>query len=255
MLIVLSPAKTLDFSNINSVNEHSLPVFMEEATKLVKIIKKYKPSKLSSLMGISAKLADLNYERFLKWDSNHIIPEAKEAVFAFKGDVYIGLGAQSLSEQNLDYLNLNLRILSGLYGVLKPFDLIREYRLEMGTALPNNRGSDLYKFWGNRISKQINQDIEQSSGEKVLINLASNEYFKSVTVKDIEYRIITPVFKEYKDNDYKIVSFFAKKARGLMTRYIAINNITSSDDIKRFNLERYTYNESISKPDEWVFTR
>jgi len=255
MLIVLSPAKTLDFSKNNSGNEHSIPLFLEDAAKLVKIIKKFKPVQLSSLMGISAKLADLNYERFLKWDLEHNLDNAKNAIFAFKGDVYIGLEAESLADSQLSFLNQNLRILSGLYGALRPFDLIKEYRLEMGTALPNAKGGDLYKFWGSKISKQINLDIEQSSGEKVLINLASNEYFKSIPTKDIKYRIITPTFKEYKNDEYKIVSFFAKKARGLMARYIAMNNLNQTDDIKLFNLAGYSFNQSISKPDEWVFTR
>ncbi len=255
MLIVISPAKTLDFSNINSGKEHSIPLFLEDAAKLVKIIKKFKPDRLSSLMGISAKLADLNYERFLKWDSEHNITNAKSAIFAFKGDVYIGLEAESLADHQLSYLNRNVRILSGLYGTLRPLDIIKEYRLEMGTALPNPKGSDLYKFWGSKISKQINLDIEQSEGEKVLVNLASNEYFKSLPLKDIKYRIITPTFKEYKNDEYKIVSFFAKKARGLMTRYIAMNNLNQTEDIKLFNLGGYTFNESLSKANEWVFTR
>lgn len=255
MLIVLSPAKTLDFSTDNSINESSLPVFLQEAANLVKIIKKYKPAKLSLLMGISAKLADLNYERFLKWDTEHNPPFAKQAILAFKGDVYIGLDAENLSAQDLSFINRNVKILSGLYGILKPFDLIREYRLEMGTLLLNPKGSDLYKFWTNKITKQVNIDMEHADGEKVLINLASNEYFKIIIPKDIRYRIITPVFKEFKDNEYKVVSFFAKKARGLMVRYIAINRITTSEKIKAFNLAGYSYNESISKSDEWVFSR
>jgi uncharacterized protein len=255
MLIVLSPAKTLDFFENNSIKEHSLPLFMKEASKLVKIIKKFKPAQLSSLMGISAKLADLNYERFLKWDSEHYIPSAKHAVLAFMGDVYIGLDAQNLSNDELSYINHHVRILSGLYGLLSPFDLIREYRLEMGTALPNPKGTDLYKFWTKKITHQVKLEIEKSAGEKVLINLASQEYFKSIVVKDLKCRVITPVFKEYKDKEYKLISFFAKKARGLMTRFIAINNINSPEVLKQFNLEGYAFNEILSKPDEWVFTR
>ncbi len=255
MLIVLSPAKTLDFSKTITNQVITIPVFLKEAEKLVKIARKFKPAQLSLLMGISAKLADLNFERFLKWEINHSSENSKQALFAFKGDVYLGLDSKSLNEVQLSYLNNNLRILSGLYGSLKPFDLIQEYRLEMGTQIVNPKGNDLYKFWGKKITNEIIKALDNSYGEKVLINLASNEYFKSIVTKDLKNRIITPVFKEQKEDGYHFVSFFAKKARGLMTRFIALNNINQSEDIKHFNLERYAYNEDLSKHDEWVFTR
>lgn len=256
MLIVLSPAKTIDFSIENNTNiESSTPAFVQEAEELVGILQQFKPEELSKLMKISAKLADLNYERFLKWDITHDSITSKPAVFAFKGEVYVGLDAKSLMQKELEYLNKNLRILSGLYGVLKPFDLLREYRLEMGTKLENSKGKNLYKFWGNKIALKINSAIDDSIGEKVLINLASNEYFKSIDKKAIKYPVITPVFKELKDDKYKVVSFFAKKARGLMTRYIAQNNITEPEQIKTFNLANYSFNEDLSSETEWVFSR
>jgi len=255
MLILLSPAKTLDFSEHHLIDNFSLPVFLNDSEKLIKILRKLKPDDLSSLMRISAKLADLNYERFLKWDKEHSSQFARQAIFAFKGDVYIGLDALTLNEKELYFLNDHLRILSGLYGVLKPFDLIQEYRLEMGTSLQNSKGADLYSFWTKNITKQIKSDIEHSTGEKVLINLASNEYYKSVNMNDIKCRVITPVFKEYKNNELNFISFFAKKARGLMTRFIATHNIKSSEDIKNFNLENYSFREDLSKPDEWLFCR
>jgi cytoplasmic iron level regulating protein YaaA (DUF328/UPF0246 family) len=255
MLIVLSPAKSLDFSQVNRNTERYEPIFVKEAATLIKGLRKLKASELSSLMNISAKLADLNFERFLKWDPDHSNDETKQAVLAFKGDVYIGLDAGSLSDDHLRYVNKNVRILSGLYGILRPFDSIHEYRLEMGTKLENSKGKDLYSFWGTKIASEVNKAIEQSDGEKVLINLASNEYFKSIDQKTLKYPIITPVFKDFKDDKYKVISFFAKKARGMMTRYVAENNITEPEKIKTFNYGNYSFNEELTKGNEWVFTR
>jgi uncharacterized protein len=255
MLVVLSPAKSLDFSQADRKTEVSKPDFVNEAAILVKQLRKLKASELSSLMKISAKLADLNFERFLKWDSEHSGKDTKQAILAFKGDVYVGLDAYSLPDEQLSYVNKNVRILSGLYGILRPFDLVREYRLEMGTKLKNSKGKDLYKFWGTKIVAEVNKAIDQSDGEKVLINLASNEYFKSIDQKKLKFPIITPVFKDFKDDKYKIISFFAKKARGMMTRYIAENNITNPENIKTFNYGNYSFNEELTKGNEWVFTR
>jgi uncharacterized protein len=255
MLAVLSPAKSLNFSRPPQAVKYSLPEFIKEAEGLVKLLRKYSPADLSSLMGISAKLADLNFERFVKWDKNHNSVNSKEAVFAFNGDVYDGLDAYSLNDDNLLFLNQHVRILSGLYGVLCPFDLINEYRLEMGSKLQNKQGNDLYAYWGNKIALSVNSAIENSSGEKVLINLASNEYFKSINLKELKYPVITPVFKEFKDNEFQLISFFAKKARGLMTRYIATEKITEPQQLKFFNLGGYAFNQELSKNDSWVFTR
>ncbi|MEN8120483.1 MAG: peroxide stress protein YaaA [Bacteroidota bacterium] len=255
MLFVISPAKSLDFSLKVDLKEKSEPVFLNEAQVLVEELRKYKHEELSSLMGISAKLAELNYERFIKWHLPFTSQNAKPAINVFKGDVYLGLDAKSLSIKEIEFANNHLRILSGLYGVLSPLDIIQEYRLEMGTKLTNPIGKNLYEFWGNKITLEINKAIEESSGEKVLINLASNEYFKSILKKDLNYDVVTPVFKDYKNGQYKIISFFAKKARGLMSRFIIQNNITKSEDIKAFDSANYLFNPKLSSEKEWVFIR
>ncbi len=255
MLLVISPAKSLDFSQTNDFENFSEPVFLKEAQILIKELRNYKPEELSSLMSISAKLAELNYERFIKWHLPFNLQNAKPALYAFKGDVYQGIDAKSLNNKEIKFANTHLRILSGLYGVLAPLDIIQEYRLEMGTKLTNLTGKNLYEFWGDKITTEINKAIEQSSGEKVLINLASNEYFKSIQAKNLNYEVITPVFKDYKNGQYKIVSFFAKKARGLMSRFIFQNNITKAENIKAFDLANYHFNPELSQKKEWIFTR
>jgi len=255
MLLVISPAKSLDFSQKIESKEFSQAIFLDDAQILVNELRKFKQEELSSLMSISAKLAELNYERFVKWQLPFTTQNAKQALFVFKGDVYQGIDVKSLSNKELKFANKNLRILSGLYGVLSPFDIIQEYRLEMGTKLSNPKGKNLYEFWDNKITSEINKAIELSSGEKVLINLASNEYFKSIKTKQLNYDVITPVFKDNKNGQYKIISFFAKKARGLMSRFIFQNNITKSEDIKAFDLANYHFNTELSIGKEWVFTR
>ena len=255
MLIVISPAKSLDFSIQTNIKEYSIPPFLNDSKLLIENLRKYRPEQLSSLMNISAKLAELNYERFVKWHLPFSPENAKPALFVFKGDVYQGLDTETLSKEDISFANNHLRILSGLYGILKPLDLIQEYRLEMGSKLKNERGKNLYEFWGDKITDEINKAVEQSSGEKFLINLASNEYFKSINKKKLNYEVITPVFKDYKNGQYKIISFFAKKARGLMSRFIIQNRIEKAEDIKAFNLSDYRYNEELSKDKEWVFTR
>lgn len=255
MLLVISPAKSLDFSIQKNIEGTSLPPFLQESKILVEKLRQFHPEELSKLMNISAKLAELNYERFVKWHLPFNTDNAQPAIFVFKGDVYQGIDIESFNKDDLLFANQHLRILSGLYGVLKPLDLIQEYRLEMGTKLKNSKGKNLYEFWGDKISSEINQAIEQSSGEKVLINLASNEYFKSIQKKKLNYEIITPIFKDYKNGQYKIISFFAKKARGMMSRFIIQNKIKNSEDIKAFNLADYHFNEELSKEKEWVFTR
>lgn len=255
MLIVLSPAKTINFSRKLPLEEYTVPVFIDQASELVKILKNHKPGELSSLMGISARLADLNYERFIKWNKLHKPDNARHAIGAYDGDVYDGLEVDTLSTDNLKFINKNVRIFSGLYGILKPFDLIMEYRLEMGTRLTNDRGSNLYQFWDKKINQQINKAIEESDGEKVLINLASAEYFKSIISASLKYPVITPVFKEYKDGAYKFIGFLAKKARGMMTRFAAIEKITKPEELKSFTLGGYAFDPEMSSKDQWVFTR
>ena len=255
MLLVISPAKSLDFSVQTDINSLSVPPFLNDSQILIEQLKKLRPEELSKLMNISAKLSELNYERFIKWHLPFTPENAKPALFVFKGDVYQGMDVDTFSKEDVDYANKQLRILSGLYGVLKPLDMIQEYRLEMGTKLQNPRGKNLYEFWGDKITEEINAAIKQSRGEKVLINLASNEYFKSINTKKLNYEIITPVFKDYKNGQFKIISFYAKKARGLMSRFIIQNKIEKAIDIKAFNLDNYQYNHELSKEKEWVFTR
>ncbi len=255
MLLVISPAKSLDFSVKTDTKSLSVPPFLNDSQVLIEELRKLRPEELSKLMNISAKLSELNYERFIKWHLPFTPENAKPALFVFKGDVYQGMNVNTFSEEDVDYADKQLRILSGLYGVLKPLDMIQEYRLEMGTKLQNPRGKNLYEFWGDKITEEINASIKQSHGEKVLINLASNEYFKSINIKKLNYEVITPVFKDYKNGQFKIISFYAKKARGLMSRFIIQNRIEKTIDIKAFNLDNYRYNHELSKEKEWVFTR
>ena len=205
-------------------------------------------------MGISEKLGDLNFGRFLNWQPEFTSDNAKQAVLAFKGDVYTGLDAEKLSEKELVWSQDHLRILSGLYGLLRPLDLMQPYRLEMGTKLPNKKGKNLYDFWGNKITDGLNQVLVET-GSQVLVNLASNEYFKSVNRSNLNADVITPVFKDWKNGQYKIISFYAKKARGLMSRYIIKNKITDPEKLKQFDVAGYTYNAAMSSAREWIFTR
>ncbi len=254
MLIVLSPAKSLDFSDVKQQVNISYPNFIKEASVLVDELRKYDANSISKLMKISAKLSDLNVLRFSKWNINHA-KNTKPSIFAFKGGVYQGIDAETLNDKDLNYLNVNMRILSGMYGVLKPFDAIKEYRLEMGTKLENPKGKNLYAFWEQKIAKEINLSLEKSKGDKTLVNLASNEYFKSIDKKTLKYPIITPVFKDYKNGDYKVISFYAKKARGLMTRFAAQNNITEVEQLKTFNEANYEFSHKLSTNNTWVFVR
>ena len=254
MLIVVSPAKKLDFESPVATEKFTQSTLLAHSEELIKRCIKLTPADLSSLMGISDQLAGLNAARFGEWSLPFTPANARQAVLAFSGDVYTGLQASEFSEESFDFAQSHLRILSGLYGLLKPLDLIQAYRLEMGTKLDNERGTNLYQFWGDIITENLNEAIE-AQGDKVLINLASTEYFKSVKKKSVNADIITPAFKDWKNGQYKIISFFAKKARGLMANYIIENKITSLDDLKRFNSAGYEYSEELSKGNDWVFTR
>ncbi len=254
MLLVISPAKTLDFQSMEKQYSTSFPSFLGLSTKLIDELRNYKAQELESLMSISPKLADLNRERFLQWQLPFTSENSKPAVFAFRGDVYTGLDVDSLTETETLRLNKHLRILSGLYGVLRPLDGIQAYRLEMGTKLENEKGNTLYKFWGDLITNQINNDLIENKYE-YLINLASNEYFKSIDKKQIKKPIITPVFKDYKNGTYKVISFYAKKARGFMTRFIIQNQINTIDGLKTFDQANYLFNNDLSTDTELVFTR
>lgn len=255
MLLTISPAKTLDFENPKKGDDIELPVFIEESAYLVEKLKKYSPPKLKSLMKISDNLAELNYERFQNWTPNFNPDNAREAIHVFKGEVYQGLDVESLTPNDITYLQDHLIILSGLYGALKPMDSILPYRLEMGTSIKVTEvKNNLYKFWDNKITDYFNQRLEEENTD-VLINLASNEYFKSIKEKNLKARVIVPEFKDLKNGSYKMISFFAKKARGKMLRFIAQNKIDKPEYIKSFDSDGYFYNNSLSTKNKWVFTR
>lgn len=255
MIVVLSPAKSLDFESSLKTDKHSQPHFVDQADKLVAILKKKSVRQLKSMMNISEDLAQLNVDRFQSWKLPLKPPAARPAIFAFTGDVYQGLEAKQFTEKQLDFAQVHLRILSGLYGLLRPLDLMLPYRLEMGTKLKvTPRKDNLYKFWDDALTEQINKDLE-ASNSKALINLASNEYFKALKPKLIDQPIITPEFKDYKNGEYKMIGFFAKKARGMMAAHIVSKKITDPENLKTFASEGYTYNDKLSKGNKWVFTR
>jgi len=245
MLIVISPAKTLK-TDLVARNNSTKPVFLSKSKKLATELKNYKPAQLSKLMSVSAKLAQLNYERYQQWKSPY--------KNAFRGEVFNGINIDDFSEEELIYTQNHLRILSGLYGVLRPLDAILPYRLEMGTKLPMGENKNLYQFWGDQITKTINKDLKELK-EETLINLAPEEYFKSINTNLLKAKIITPVFKENKNGKYKVISIFAKKARGMMSRFILKNQIEKVEDIKHFSEERYFYNDALSTENQIVFTR
>jgi len=254
MLIVISPAKSLDFETLPKTQHYTMPDMLEESEKLVARLRKMKPKDLSDLMGISANLGQLNYERYQTWSLPFTPENAKQAVLAFNGDVYQGLDANSLDEDQLLLLQDKLRILSGLYGVLRPLDLVQPYRLEMGTKLKYQRSENLYAFWKNKITTSVKDAITES-GSNILLNLASNEYYKSIESKKLAAEIVTPAFKDLKNGKYKMISFYAKKARGLMTRFVVENDIKKVEDLQAFDSEGYVFNPRLSKAGAPVFTR
>ena len=254
MLTVISPAKTLDFESPTTTTKASTPDYLADARQLVTLLRARSPKDLSKLMGISQKLGELNAERFAQWQTPFTTDNARQSLLAFKGDVYLGIAVEQYNQRDLNFAQKNLRILSGLYGVLRPLDLIQPYRLEMGTRLPTKRGKDLYDFWGDRISHALGDDLT-THRNKTLINLASNEYFKAVRPSLLPGKVITPVFKEHHKGQYKVLSFFAKKARGYMASWIVKNRINKPDDIKAFDVDDYRFNEDFSDDTTWVFTR
>ena len=254
MLIVISPAKTLDFTKPSPTREFTNPVFLKEAGMLVKKLRGYSVNELKQLMGISGSLAQLNFNRYQSWNFSPTIADAKQAVMVFNGDVYAGLEAWSLTEGLLLKSQERLRILSGLYGVLKPLDLIQPYRLEMATDSSMGKYRGMYDFWGKKILGEILKAL-RASGSHFLVNLASDEYFKSIAIKEPGVEIIKPEFKEFNAGNYRMVSFYAKKARGMMTRFILENSITQPEEIKAFNAEGYIFNPHLSYGKKLVFTR
>lgn len=254
MLITLSPAKNLDYETALPTQKSTKAQLLDEAQTLMEGLKALAPQDISVLMKISDKLGVLNYDRFQYWQQPLEKPQARPAVFAFNGDVYSGLDAYSLDTAALNFAQQHVRILSGLYGILRPLDLILPYRLEMGTKFANSRGANLYAFWGDTLTQRLNQQLKALNTETV-VNLASNEYFKAVKIKSLQGQVITPAFKDWKNGQYKMISFYAKKARGLMTRFIATHQMTDAEDIKAFDLGGYGFNEGLSSEKDWVFTR
>jgi cytoplasmic iron level regulating protein YaaA (DUF328/UPF0246 family) len=252
MLMVISPAKTLDFDTPPKITTASQCDFLEQSSELVKILAPMSMAKIAALMGLSDSLAALNVARYGAWKRPFTENNAKQAVLAFNGDVYEGLDANSLNKSQLERTQKHLRILSGLYGLLRPLDLMQPYRLEMGTALPNREGEDLYRFWGDRIGCALNSELAAHK-TKVLINLASDEYFKAV--KGLTYPVVTPVFQEKKAGQYKVVSFSAKRARGLMVRYAIENKVDDPAGLRDFDYEEYGFDRKASTDDRLVFRR
>lgn len=259
MLILISPAKTLDFETPASIKRFSQPDFLSDTEKLVKQLRQLSVSEISSVMKISDKLGKLNADRFRTWQADFDDTNAKQALLAFQGDVYQGMDVNRFEAEDFDFAQEHLRILSGLYGVLRPLDLMQPYRLEMGTKLThaklqNLSANTLYEFWADKLTKSINQQLEKLD-HKIIINLASKEYFKAIKPKLAIADIVTPVFKDWKNGKYKIISFYAKKARGMMAAYIIKNRLKDPQDIKGFNGAGYSYNIELSDRQNLVFTR
>lgn len=251
MLTILSPAKTLDFGESSTTLSHSQPEFIGEAKNLIDIMRSYTPEKLNTLMRISDKLAQLNYERYLEWQPSHMLGSAKQALLAFRGDVYQGLNVNDWTTEDFNYAQDHLRILSGLYGVLRPLDLIYPYRLEMGSRVANARGKNLYAYWQDIIAPHL--DLIMDDG--VLINLASQEYFSAVNVTTQNWDIYTPIFKDYRQGAYKIISFYAKRARGAMSAWIINNKINNPKQLVEFEWQGYAFSSELSKPLMPMFVR
>ena len=254
MFFVLSPAKNLNEKAPAPVKEFTQPDLLAEAEILMRQLRELAPQQIAELMHVSDKIALLNAERNAEWHTPFTPDNAKQAVFMFNGDVYEGIAADTLKPEQIQYLQQHVRLLSGLYGILRPLDLMQPYRLEMGTAFANTRGKNLYEFWGDIITDLLNDTLAQA-GSDILINLASQEYFKAVNTKKLKARLITPVFKDEKNGKYKIISFYAKRARGLMVRYAAEHNITDPEMLKNFDYEGYSFNAAASNESEWVFMR
>ncbi|MBF4336160.1 peroxide stress protein YaaA [Vibrio anguillarum] len=254
MLIVVSPAKTLDYESPLVTSKYTQPELIDHSAQLIDVYRQLTPADISALMKVSDKIAGLNVARFAQWSPTFTLDNARPAILAFKGDVYTGFEAETLSDAGFEHAQQHLRMLSGLYGVLKPLDLMQPYRLEMGTRLGNPRGTNLYQFWGDIITDKLNQALKEQ-GDDVLINLASNEYFKAVNPKKLKGSIITPVFKDCKKGQYKVISFYAKKARGMMARYIIDKQISSVEQLAQFDSAGYYFVEQESSATELVFKR
>ena len=252
MKVLLSPAKSLDFKSKLPTEKNSFLCFEKEAEFLNSILKRKSPKELSDLMGVSSKIADLNYERNHNWSLPFNSKNARQAVYAFSGDVYRGLDAYSIDTKKVDFMQSTVRIISGLYGLIKPLDLIQPYRLEMGTKLSFDNNRNLYDYWKEKITNQLNSELSKN---EPVINLASNEYFKALDTKVIKSDVYSANFKQFKDGDYKTIAIFSKRARGMMARYVIENNITDISSLKSFNYDGYVYHENLSSEKELIFSR
>jgi uncharacterized protein len=254
MLALISPAKTLDFDSQIATDSFSQADHLSQSRRLIQRMKQFSGQDLSRLMKVSSAIAELNVDRFRHWKTPFNESNSRQAIFAFKGDVYIGLDPHSMDDANLSYAQQHVRVLSGLYGLLRPLDLIQAYRLEMGTRVDIGSANNLYQFWDDKITRAINKQLKDIQSE-FLINLSSNEYFKSVQLKKLKATVITPVFKDFKNEEYKVIGFFAKKARGAMARYMIDNELKDPEQLKLFNWEGYEYHAGSSTDAQWIFTR
>lgn len=254
MLFLLSPAKSLDFDTPTGDVPHTQPLFVKQSSQLIELLRQRSPQQIAELMSLSDALSGLNVARYQAWSPKFTAKNSKQAVLAFNGDVYEGLDAKTLKADELAWAQDHIAILSGLYGVLRPLDWMQPYRLEMGTRLPNAQGSNLYQFWGAQIAAHLNERL-QADKTPVVINLASQEYFKAVDLKALKARVIDCVFEEHKNGQYKIISFMAKRARGLMARYAATHRVLTPHQLEGFNAEGYAFDAAVSRPDRLVFRR
>ncbi|MDI9764984.1 peroxide stress protein YaaA [Pantoea dispersa] len=254
MLMVISPAKTLDYESPLATSRFTQPALLEKSQQLIDVARDLSPAQIASLMGISDKLAHLNADRFSQWQPPFSPDNARQAILAFKGDVYTGLQAETFSEADFDFAQKHLRMLSGLYGLLRPLDLMQPYRLEMGIKLANPAGKDLYSFWGDLLTQKLNDALAEQ-GDDVLINLASDEYFKAIKPKQLNAELVKPMFLDEKNGKFKVISFYAKKARGLMSRYVIEKRLTKPTQLKKFDVDGYFFDAAESKGNELVFKR
>jgi len=253
MKILVSPAKSLNLKDNLPIKKHTQPQFLEEAIQINKKLARLTKKEIADLMNISQKLTDLNYDRYQEFEEKHLVKNARPAVYIFDGDVYSGLDAYSISEDKIDRLQSDLRILSGLYGMLRPLDLMQPYRLEMGTKLPIQRNEDLYEFWKEKLTETLNKEMTK---DELLINLASKEYFKAINKKELKGKLVSPIFKDFKNGKLKIISFYAKKARGSMVRYILDQDVNTLEELKGFDYDDYRFSEKETKKElEPVFIR
>jgi cytoplasmic iron level regulating protein YaaA (DUF328/UPF0246 family) len=254
MIILMNSSKTLDFQQKARISKHTIPELKKDADKLVKELRKLSTADFSNLLKTSDKLTKLNVERYANWQTQANVSNAKQALLAFRGDIYSGMGVDHYRMKDFNFAQKHMRILSGLYGVLRPLDLIQPYRLEMAAKLATTRGKDLYAFWGTKINEILRELLKQEKSD-TLVNLCSMEYFKAIKSNLLEVKVITPAFKEFRDGTYRFITLYAKKARGMMCNYIIQNHLREVNDLKSFDVEGYQYNQKISSDNEWVFTR